>query len=112
MQLVAGLHASERVYCTLWVQDLVFIVRQIPDNRFQREGDDLITHVRIKLPDALAETKIDVPHIDGRILRMPLKEASRAFPFSVSAAETCLRIEYSNPHLLSLEAQTAIVVAL
>jgi len=60
-----------------WVQDLVFIVRQIPDNRFQREGDDLKEHVRIKLTDALSETKIDVPHIDGRILRVPLKEASR-----------------------------------
>ena len=57
-------------------QDVVFIVRQVPDNRYQREGDDLITRVRIKLPDALSESKIDVPHIDGRILRVPLKEAS------------------------------------
>ncbi|CAK0786642.1 hypothetical protein CVIRNUC_009856 [Coccomyxa viridis] len=55
-------------------QDVVFIVRQVPDNRYQREGDDLITRVRIKLPDALSETKVDVPHIDGRILRVPLKE--------------------------------------
>ena len=53
-------------------QDVVFIVRQVPDNRYQREGDDLITRVRIKLPDALSESKIDVP----RILRVPLKEAS------------------------------------
>ena len=51
-------------------------MRQIPDNRFQRDGDDLIEHVRIKLTDALSETKIDVPHLDGRILRVPLKEAS------------------------------------
>ncbi|CAL5222041.1 g4336 [Coccomyxa viridis] len=55
-------------------QDLVFIVRQIPDNQYQRDGDDLIEHVRIKLTDALSETKIDVPHLDGRILRVPLKE--------------------------------------
>ena len=54
----------------------MFIVRQVPDNRYQREGDDLITRVRIKLPDALSETKVDVPHIDGRILRVPLKEAN------------------------------------
>ena len=54
----------------------MFIVRQIADNRYQREGDDLIMRVRIKLPDALSESKIDVPHIDGRILRVPLKEAS------------------------------------
>ena len=54
----------------------MFIVRQIPDNQFQRDGDDLIEHVRIKLTDALSETKIDVPHLDGRILRVPLKEVS------------------------------------
>ena len=58
------------------MQDVVFIVRQVPDNRYQREGDDIITRVRIKLPDALSESKVDVPHIDGRILRVPLKEAS------------------------------------
>lgn len=56
------------------VQDLVFVVRQIPDERFKREGDDLVTQVRVRLPDALAEGKIDIPHIDGRILRVPLKE--------------------------------------
>lgn len=56
------------------LQDVVFVVRQIPDDRFQREGDDLIAHVRIRLPDALSEGKIDIPHLDGRILRVPLKE--------------------------------------
>ncbi len=56
------------------VQDLVFVVRQIPDERFKREGDDLVTQVRIRLPDALSEGKIDIPHLDGRILRVPLKE--------------------------------------
>ena len=63
----------------------MFIVRQIPDNQFQRDGDDLVEHVRIKLTDALSEAKIDVPHLDGRILRVPLKEASP--PHSVSAPE-------------------------
>ncbi len=58
----------------LVVQDLVFVVRQVPDDRFKREGDDLITQVRIRLPDALSEGKIDIPHIDDRILRVPLKE--------------------------------------
>lgn len=64
------------------LQDLVFIVRQIPDNQYQRDGDDLIEHVRIKLTDALSETKIDVPHLDGRILRVPLKEASYSLPLT------------------------------
>ena len=58
----------------------MFVVRQIPDNRYQREGDDLITRMRIKLPDALSESKVDVPHIDGRILRVPLKEAGSWLP--------------------------------
>lgn len=52
----------------------MFVVRQIPDERFKREGDDLVTQVRIRLPDALSEGKIDIPHLDGRILRVPLKE--------------------------------------
>ena len=60
-------------------QDLVFVVRQIPDDHFQREGDDLIAHVRVRLEDALSEGKVDVPHLDGRILRVPLKEA-RMYP--------------------------------
>ena len=29
------------------------MVRQIPDDRFQREGDDLVVHARIRLEDAL-----------------------------------------------------------
>ena len=55
-------------------QDLVFVVRQVPDERFQREGDDLVVHARIRLEDALGEGKVDVPHLDGRVLRVPLKE--------------------------------------
>ena len=55
------------------------MVREIPDKAFQRDGDDLVVHVRIRLEDALSEGKIDVPHLDGRILRVPLKEA-RALP--------------------------------
>lgn len=50
------------------------MVRQIPDDRFQREGDDLVVHARIRLEDALGEGKVDVPHLDGRVLRVPLKE--------------------------------------
>ena len=50
------------------------MVRQILDDRFQREGDDLVVHARIRLEDALSEGKVDVPHLDGRVLRVPLKE--------------------------------------
>lgn len=76
------------------LQDLVFVVRQIPDNRFQRDGDDLIIHVRIKLTDALSETKIDVPHLDGRILRVPLKEAIPPAPLRPL---TCLHAKLLQP---------------
>ncbi len=61
----------------------MFIVKQIPDNQYERDGDDLIVRVRIKLTDALSETKIDVPHLDGRILRVPLKEASSPLPLPI-----------------------------
>ena len=76
------------------VQDVVFVVKQIPDNRIQRDGDDLIIHVRIKLTDALSETKIDVPHLDGRILRVPLKEAIRPAPL---CPLTCLHAMLLQP---------------
>lgn len=68
------------------MQDLVFVVRQIPDDRFKREGDDLVTQVRIRLPDALSEGKIDIPHLDGRILRVPLKEVRWECRFTTHSA--------------------------
>lgn len=56
-------------------QDLVFVVHQIPHSRFTRQGDDLIMNVRIPLAKALtAGNTIDVTALDGRILRVPLKE--------------------------------------
>jgi len=66
-------------------QDLVFVVREAPDERFRREGDDLLLRVRVPLATALSEGKVDVPALDGRTLRVPLKEA-RARPASRSAA--------------------------
>ena len=56
-------------------QDLVFVIREAPDERFRREGDDLLLRVRVPLATALSEGKIDVPALDGRTLRVPLKEA-------------------------------------
>ena len=51
------------------------MIREAPDERFRREGDDLLLRVRVPLPTALSEGKIDVPALDGRTLRVPLKEA-------------------------------------
>lgn len=56
------------------VQDVVLVLQQAPHPVFEREGDDLIMHIRIGLSLALCEGKIDVPHLDGRTLRVPLKE--------------------------------------
>ena len=50
------------------------MIQQTPDPLFDREGDDLILHVAIYLTLALCESKIDVPTLDGRTLRVPLKE--------------------------------------
>lgn len=55
-------------------QDIVFVVRQIPHDRYRRDGDDLLITVGIGLATALCEGKIDIPALDGRTLRVPLKQ--------------------------------------
>ena len=56
-------------------QDIVFVIHQIPHARFTREGDNLITKVKIPLIKAItAGNTIDVKALDNRILRVPLKE--------------------------------------
>lgn len=55
-------------------QDIVFVVKQQQHPRFRREGDNLRAKVGITLEQALCGGKIDVPTLDGRILRVPLKE--------------------------------------
>lgn len=55
-------------------QDLVFVIKQAPHARFAREGDDLVARVKIPLAKALAGGTIDVPALDSRVLRVPLKE--------------------------------------
>lgn len=56
-------------------QDLVFVVHQVPHARFSREGNDLVTAVHLPLAKALtAGTTVDVPTLDNRVLRVPLRE--------------------------------------
>ena len=56
-------------------QDLVFVVRQIPHTRYLRDGDDLVAKMQIPLSKALiAGVTVDIPSLDGRILRIPLRE--------------------------------------
>lgn len=56
------------------VQDLVFVVEEKPHARFVREGNDLVTHEKISLVDALANSggMRTVEVLDGRKIQVPL----------------------------------------
>ncbi|KAK9812518.1 hypothetical protein WJX73_005505 [Symbiochloris irregularis] len=85
-------------------QDLVFVVKQVPHDRYRREGDDLIITVGINLSTALTEGKIDIPALDGRTLRVPLKEVvhpgyvrtvtNEGMPNSKTGDKGNLRVEF------------------
>lgn len=69
-------------------QDLVFVLTQKPHPMFTREGDDLIVTKRISLVEALTEgNKIEVKSLDGRVLRVPLREVIRPGSERVIAGE-------------------------
>ncbi|KAI0685957.1 hypothetical protein BC835DRAFT_1420733 [Cytidiella melzeri] len=55
-------------------QDLAFVVEEKPHDRFQRDGNNLITSVRLPLVDALAGDggRKTVETLDGRKLQVPL----------------------------------------
>ncbi|KAG7673823.1 hypothetical protein Ndes2526B_g02703 [Nannochloris sp. 'desiccata'] len=56
-------------------QDIVFVVKQKPHSKFLREGDDLVVKMSIPLTKALtAGVTVDVPTLDNRVLRVPLRE--------------------------------------
>jgi DnaJ family protein B protein 4 len=82
----------------------VFVVRQKPHPVFTREGDDLVTTQRISLSKALGGGTVDVPSLDNRVLRVPLKEVVRpgyervvpgeGMPNSKTGAKGNLRIRF------------------
>src|SRR6185437_9328444 len=45
--------------------DLYVVVRVAPDERFVRDGNDLVTVIDLAAPDAALGTKITVPTLDG-----------------------------------------------
>ncbi|HXD57071.1 MAG TPA: DnaJ C-terminal domain-containing protein, partial [Thermoleophilaceae bacterium] len=45
--------------------DLYVVVRVAPDERFVRDGNDLVTVIDLAAPDAALGTKISVPTLDG-----------------------------------------------
>ncbi|EMD33970.1 hypothetical protein CERSUDRAFT_117491 [Gelatoporia subvermispora B] len=55
-------------------QDLVFVVEEKPHERFERDGNDLVTHLQLPLVDALAGAggKQAVEHLDGRKVQVAI----------------------------------------
>lgn len=52
--------------------DLFITIRVTPHKFFEREGDDIIVHVPVTVPEAGLGTKIEVPTISGRaLLKIP-----------------------------------------
>ena len=53
--------------------DLYVIIRVVPDNRFEREGDKLFYKIHISVPSAVLGTTISVPLVEGgeERLRIP-----------------------------------------
>ncbi|KAK1381301.1 hypothetical protein POM88_028045 [Heracleum sosnowskyi] len=55
-------------------RDLIFIVDEKPHAVFKRDGNDLVIHKRISLLDALTGKTIKLATLDGRDLRIPIKD--------------------------------------
>ncbi|CAM9738049.1 unnamed protein product, partial [Pylaiella littoralis] len=54
--------------------DVVLVVAERPHQYFSREGNDLIYTSMLSLADALTDCIIQVPTLDGRVLRLPCPE--------------------------------------
>ncbi|CAN0393826.1 unnamed protein product [Ectocarpus sp. 12 AP-2014] len=54
--------------------DVVLVVAERPHEFFSREGNDLIYTSMMSLADALTDCIIEVPTLDGRVLRLPCPE--------------------------------------
>merc|ERR1712227_850749 len=55
-------------------EDISFVLREKTHPNFRRDGDDLIFEATISLLDALVGCQVDVPHLDGHILRVNIKD--------------------------------------
>lgn len=56
--------------------DLIFVIRQIPDARFVREGDDLRTMITITLEESLVGFEKIIDHVDGHRVTVTRDEIS------------------------------------
>lgn len=52
----------------------MFVIHEKPHPTFKREGNDLVYTHRLPLVDALAGTTLNIPHLDGSTVRIPVDE--------------------------------------
>ena len=53
--------------------NVIFKVQQLPHKRFKREGDNLRINVDITLKQALLGFEIEIPHLDGHMVKLSRK---------------------------------------
>ena len=72
--------------------DLYVVVRVLEDERFLRDGEDLVTVIDVPAPLAALGTTVDVPTLDGEV---PLRSRSGRSPErrSCCAAAACRRLQ-------------------
>lgn len=54
--------------------DIVFVIEEKPHETYTRSGDDLIHKRRINLVDALCGTVVELRHLDGTVLAIPIDD--------------------------------------
>lgn len=57
--------------------DLLIMIKQIPHEKFDRDGDDLIYRTRISFPLAAIGGKLEVPTIENKIVSFDLSECTQ-----------------------------------
>lgn len=56
-------------------RDLVFIIKEKPDPRFTRDGNNLQYTAKLPLKDALLGTTLEIETLDDRKIRVPIELA-------------------------------------
>ena len=67
--------------------DIVFTIAESPHPVFKREGNDLVYTARLPLADALSGTTVNLMHLDGRPVSVPVQDV-RTQPSSSSNLAT------------------------
>ena len=54
--------------------DIVFTIAESPHPVFKRDGNDLVYTARLPLADALSGTTVNLMHLDGHPVSVPVQE--------------------------------------